>query len=322
MMKRIFHCAGAQGYFTHKNFQGRYVEGAESVAESINQFMEQISEGMFHHAVFTYDTNFWFEYRGSTQSKLSPTIHSEYGSEGWMLSVNPDYLRASETPVYYMAKNESDFWGQKRQMDKIKIGDVRVNSTTLRYYDEVLGEAGLDAENILDVAAINPTTARTSLGNYLKDDSLINVIPLYKLGHESVFIYDQNGERKAAAFVFEQTISAYNNLFTYSQDKMTGPGIHRDQMLAGIDADTEVVIAGVPSDGAVKQVIIGYLERGCEVAVMRDLVKGTGRQIKDVASSPELRAYYQSGQLRLQNSPNYLAMLRRSLQRRQQAPSP
>src|SRR5690606_6957301 len=97
--------------------------------------------------------------------------------------------------------------------------------------------------------------------------------------------------------------------FYYSQDINTlKPGVHRDEFLKDIGSDTEVVIAGVASDYCVKQAIVGYLERGAQVVVMQDLVKGIGAQIEEVAQSPELKLYYASGQLRLQSSEDYLAL--------------
>lgn len=105
------------------------------------------------------------------------------------------------------------FWFEQAvdfQYDKITLVDAVTYDTTLRYLDDVLREVGLDADDIIPVADIHPKTAIESLiGSYMDDKVSLTVVRMNKHGYESVFIYDQRGERKAVAFVFEETVHAY-----------------------------------------------------------------------------------------------------------------
>lgn len=321
MIKRILHCVDMQGGFMDPRCKELYVGGAQALIEKTNAFFDRIPQNHFDHAIFTYDTHFWFEYSSSPEAGIFPNIHCEFGTDGWRLSVFSTYPMNSGTPVWYVAKNEFDFWGKNKLTDKIKIVDQVVNDTTLRVFQDIMVEIGLNADNVKDVAELNPKTATQELKNYLGDTGSITVVPLNRYGHQSAYVYEQNGQRNALAFVYENVVAAYKNLFHYSQDVNTlKPGIHRDEFLKDIGSDTEVVIAGVASDYCVKQAMIGYLERGCQVVVMQDLVKGIGAQIDGVAQSDELKKYYESGQLRLQDSAEYLANAKKPAPSRHPAP--
>jgi nicotinamidase-related amidase len=84
--------------------------GAEEIIEPTNDFFSQITPKTFDFAVFKLDTHFSIEYALSPESVPFPNIHCEYGTEGWTLAVDPDLIEPS-TPVFFMAKNTFDMWG-------------------------------------------------------------------------------------------------------------------------------------------------------------------------------------------------------------------
>lgn len=125
---------------------------------------------------------------------------------------------------------------------------------------------------------------------------------------------------------------AYENLFHVTTDsECLLPGTPRDEFLADIGPDTEVVLIGVASNFCDADAMIGYLERGARVTVLDDLVKGIpmgpegraalleiegidrteGGTMREVFETDRFAPYVQSGQLRLTTSDAFLLGLKR-----------
>lgn len=112
---------------------------------------------------------------------------------------------------------------------------------------------------------------------------------------------------------------AYNNLCKIgnSKDGLDINSVPRDEFMNKnqIDAKAEVLIIGVASDYCVHDAILGYLQRGCSVIVLEDLVKGIGTDvegraksgnIKDVIKLDVFKQYVDIGKLKIKRSSDIL----------------
>lgn len=308
--QRILHCVDMQEGFMNPLREELYVPNSDSIIEDINMFFLRIGQTNkpVDHAIFTLDTHFWFEYNKSPEAEIFPDIHCEYGTQAWALSVRPDYL--GPVPLWFVNKNEFDFWGQNKLTDQIRISDLALHQYPLSDVEPVFKELGLDHGGIKPIAEITSKTSAKELKKYLGDDGELFVVPIHQDSKmQGSFVYEQKGKRKALAFVHAPIVQAYKELF-YLQHRTDDfeEIVFRDDFFQNIGSETEIVMAGVASDFCVKHALIGYLEKGCQVVVMSDLVRGVATPIEEVVRSPELLSYFENGQLVLQSSEDYLGI--------------
>lgn len=97
-----------------------------------------------------------------------------------------------------------------------------------------------------------------------------NPVPL-----EALLAHHKQKTLEALPFKSDEERRAYQNLFHVTPDPAClDRGIHRDEFLKSIGPNTEVIMAGVASNFCVADAMMGYLERGAKVIVLKDLVKG------------------------------------------------
>jgi nicotinamidase-related amidase len=144
------------------------------------------------------------------------------------------------------------------------------------------------------------------------------------LGHHGVSKFDD------LPFKSEKEKKAYLNLYQVTEDpECLEPGVDRDEFMDLVDENTEVVLIGVASNFCDADAMLGYLERGASVTVLRDLVKGiplgpegrkgllevegvdrtAGGTIEEVIATDRFAPYVASGKLTLENSADYLKKL-------------
>lgn len=189
-MKRLLHCVDFNNDFMCAD-GALSVPGAEALIPAVNQFFENVKEGAFDAALFTYDSHFSGEYPFSPESIPFPNIHCEYGTRGWQLAVKPGLL-AGKMPVSYMTKNVFDMWGSN-PVDADKRIEFKNEEERQAYRnlfhvtddpdclkpgmprDEFLKDVGPDTDVVLVGVASNFCDADAMLG-YLKKGANVTVL--------------------------------------------------------------------------------------------------------------------------------------------------
>lgn len=113
MTKRILLIVDALNGFMMKGCDlpvGANQEGAEELIPRMDSTHSKIRSGTFDYALVLKDTHFDLEYALSPESGPFPGIHCEYGTYGWQDSFNVNLIEG--TPVFYMAKNVFNMWGE------------------------------------------------------------------------------------------------------------------------------------------------------------------------------------------------------------------
>ena len=151
---------------------------------------------------------------------------------------------------------------------------------------------------------------------------IMEAFPVFQLNKNVFDMWGDRPDMEAPEFDDAAKTTAYKNLFNmvalngdekprpradFMADKNIGPG-------------TEVIMMGVASDYCVHDAMLGYLQRGCQVTVISDLVRGIGTdvpgrapggQINNVLELAQFKPYVEKGLLRTVNSENLLKDLKK-----------
>ena len=100
-----------QNGFTREN-GNLYVQGARDIIDPINEFLHQVSSGVFDYTVIVLDTHFAEEYSRSEEGKIFP-LHCEYGTSDWELAVDVSGLSNKR----YLMKNQFSMWSTRESQD-------------------------------------------------------------------------------------------------------------------------------------------------------------------------------------------------------------
>lgn len=261
-MKRILDIVDASKGFMKQGCDlpiGANQEGAEELIAPTNELLAALKPGSVDVVLFKLDTHFGVEYPLTEESKSFP-LHSEYGTEGWELAVDPS-LVDEKIPVRFMTKNTFDMWDS----NPVALDDL--------------------------------------------------------LAHHGVNSFEK------LPFKRDEERAVYKNLFHVTDDpRCIKPGVPRDEFLKDVGPGTEVVLCGVASNFCDADAMYGYLVRGAQVTVLRDLVKGipigeglrqtllevegidrtVGGTIEEVLETERFRPFVEAGLLRLETSAEFL----------------
>ncbi|MCX6693660.1 MAG: isochorismatase family protein [Methanomicrobiales archaeon] len=86
-----------------------YVSGAKSLITPANEFLRQVSSGVFDLILIVLDTHFAEEYNKCEEARQF-SLHCEYGTWDWELSVDVSGLMNA----HYLMKNQFNMWSDKR----------------------------------------------------------------------------------------------------------------------------------------------------------------------------------------------------------------